>query len=124
MRLDKWSSPAGFGSQSSHCGWHRLEMDTQGCITCGDSSIACLLDMHVDTLVGKPVASVIPDIPFSVKTPGYNLAYAIFNATNGDRTRRRAVAANGRAIPLDTMWTVRKVGEQRHITLNFRSIQD
>jgi len=51
--------------------------------------------------VGLSVSAIVPELPFAMNTPGYNLAYAVFHATEGQWTRRTALSAQGLKVPVD-----------------------
>jgi hypothetical protein len=70
--------------------------------------------------VGLPLSSVIADLPISVNTPGYNLAYSVFHATEGAWIRRDARAAHGLKLPVDIALSRVIVDGKPCIQLNLR----
>ena len=100
--------------------WHTLTLDVMGHIISGDQDLANLLGPQAGVLAGRAVKTVIPDIPFSAKTPGYNLAYAIVHGANGAEVRRTARSADGRGILVDTVLSNRNTQGIRNITLKLR----
>lgn len=100
--------------------WHTLILDTAGKISCADQNLAHLLGVDADGLAGKSVNTVIPDLPFSELTPGYNLAYAIFCGASAAAVRRMARAKNGNGVLVDTVLSGRNINGHRSILLSFR----
>jgi len=106
----------------SHAGdWHTLTLDVEGGITSCDEGIEYVLGSQADALAGKAVTAVMPELPFSAQTPGYNLAYAIFHGANGAKVRRTARSGNGNSLAVETVLSSRNVEGRRSITLDFRS---
>lgn len=120
MSHKEWGHQAGTPLDLRAGDWHTLTLDSEGHITSGDQDMAQLLGPQAHALSGKLVTTVIADLPFSEKTPGYNLAYAIFHGANGQKVRRKAQVANGKSIPVDTVLSSRRVKGHRSITLSFR----
>jgi len=67
------------GSERRLPGEHAvLIVDAGGAVRfCGDGA-ARLLDARSDEILGRPVQSLIPDLPLHSATPGYNVAFARF----------------------------------------------
>ncbi|MES2946949.1 MAG: hypothetical protein V4858_00245 [Pseudomonadota bacterium] len=101
--------------------WHTLILDAEGRITSGDEQMVDLLGVQMDALAGQSVTTWIPDLPFSAKTPGYNLAYAVFHGAGGTKVRRTARCAAGHGVSVDTVLSSHKVGGRRCIALDFRT---
>ena len=82
-----------------------LIVDVAGRIThCSRAAIELLGDKS-EALIGRAVAAVIEGLPISPDTPGYNLAYAILQATEGQWARRNAVQTDGQKIPVDIQFS-------------------
>jgi hypothetical protein len=62
-------------------------LDQYGCIASCGQEIAALAGVARQTLYGQPIKSLLPALPFQLGTPGYNIAFAVFQAN----TRRRTV---------------------------------
>ena len=82
-----------------------LIVDVAGRIThCSRAAIE-LLGQKSEALIGRAVAAVIEGLPISPDTPGYNLAYAILQATDGQWAHRSAVQTDGQKIPVDIQFS-------------------
>lgn len=97
-----------------------LTIDTEGRITNCNPEARELLGWQSESLEGRPVTEVVPELPFSPKTPGYNLAFAVFQAANGVWVRQRARLADGRELAVDMALSSMLVNFKRHITLSLR----
>jgi PAS domain S-box-containing protein len=97
-----------------------LTIDAEGRITDCNQEANELLGWRSETLEGHPVTEVVPELPFSPNTPGYNLAFAVFHAANGVWMRRMARLADGRELFVDMALSSMLVNFKRHITLSFR----
>lgn len=75
-------------------------LDRFGIVRYCDTRALKLLGAGPDGLIGRDIRSLIPELPISARTPGYNLAYATFCATRGPRLCR-ALGSNGRAANLE-----------------------
>jgi hypothetical protein len=117
----EWDPQAVTPPDSHAGGWHTLTLGPEGDITSCDRGIEYLLGSQADVLAGKAITEVMPELPFSAQTPGYNLAYAIFHGANGAKVRRTARSGNGNCLAVETVLSSRNVDGRRSITLNFRS---
>jgi PAS domain S-box-containing protein len=82
-----------------------LIVDVAGRIThCSRAAIE-LLGQKSEALIGRAVAAVIEGLPISPDTPGYNLAYAILQATEGQWAHRNALQTDGKKIPVDIQFS-------------------
>lgn len=97
-----------------------LTIDAEGRITDCNPEAKELLGWQSESLEGHPVTEVVPELPFSPHTPGYNLAFAIFQAANGVWMRQRARLADGRELLVDMALSSMLVNFKRHITLSLR----
>lgn len=97
-----------------------LTIDAEGRITNCNPEARELLGWQAEAWEGLPVTEVVPELPFSPNTPGYNLAFAIFQAANGVWMRRRARLANGQELSIDMALSSMSVNFKRHITLSLR----
>jgi len=121
MGYVEWETQVSTPSDSRADDWHTLTLDVGGHITSCDQGMVHLLGSEADALAGKAVTAVIPELPFSAQTPGYNLAYAIFHGANGERVRRTARSGNGNSLAVETVLSSRNVNGCRSISLDFRS---
>jgi hypothetical protein len=78
-----------------------LVVDATGRIVRCSPCVTASLGWPAGALVGLPLSSVIADLPISVSTPGYNLAYTVFHATEGAWIRRDAQAVQGLKLPVE-----------------------
>ena len=99
-----------------------LTVNSSGCITACNPQARALLGWTADSPgpEGERVTNVLPELPFSPATPGYNLAYAVFHAANGLWTRRLVLLADGRKIFVDIALSSVVVKFRRFITLSLR----
>jgi len=97
--------------------WLTLTLDVTGHIVGAHQDLVHLLGSQTDALTGKAVRSVIPGIPFSANTPGYNLAYAIVHSAE---VRRTARLADGHGILVDTVLSSSNANGDRRIFLKLR----
>jgi PAS domain-containing protein len=78
-----------------------LVVDAGGAVRfCGDRA-AQLLDTRSEDILGRPIQSLIPDLPLQNATLGYNVAYTCFWSVQDDWRRFHRSASNGRAAPLE-----------------------
>ena len=100
---ERQQSPLSHGFKPLHEA--ALIVDVAGRIThCSRAAIELLGDKS-EALIGRAVAAVIEGLPISPDTPGYNLAYAILQATDGQWARRNAVQTDGQKIPVDIQFS-------------------
>lgn len=97
-----------------------LTVDAEGRITACTQEARELLGWESESPEGCAVTTVIPELPFSPKTPGYNLAYAVFQSANGIGMRRVALLADGRKTWVDIELSSVVVKLRRYITLSLR----
>lgn len=94
--------------KSTRLGWCErrpaLTVTPSGHITDCNPAAAVLLGQRSNSLSGHAVASLIEHLPLGQGTPGYNLAYAIFNG--GAWQQRVAHSADGRRIPIEVTLAV------------------
>lgn len=118
MRFGSYTPTGGGIEDGGNCHWHRLVLDTEGCVTGASGNIEQLLGTQVDELVGKCVTAILPDLPISEMTPGYNLAYVVFNSAKMVRFQVRC--ANGDAIAVDSVLSSHHNGHAYGIALALR----
>ncbi|MCF8156274.1 MAG: hypothetical protein K9K35_09750 [Rhodoferax sp.] len=108
------------GPNSAPGDWHTLTLALTGDIVGCDQDLVHLLGSQADVLIGKPVRTFIPGIPFSAKTPGYNFAYAIVHGVKGARVRRTVRTSDGHGVLVDTSLLSRNIKGHRSIELKLR----
>ncbi len=97
-----------------------LIVNKQGFIANCNQVARALFGWDSGVLKGHPVTDVMPELPFSPDTPGYNLAFAIFHAGKGAGMRCIAVMVDGKRIAVDTALSSVKIGYKRQIKLCLR----
>jgi hypothetical protein len=97
-----------------------LVVDGVGRIERCSPSVTALLGWPAGALVGLSVSAIFPELPFAANTPGYNLAYAVFHATEGRWTRRTALSAQGLKVPVDIALSKVTVAGRPCIALRLR----
>lgn len=97
-----------------------LTIDAEGRISACTLEAKALLGWESECPEGCAATTVIPELPFSAKTPGYNLAYAVFHSVNGMWMRRVALLADGRKTLVDIEMSSVVVEFKRCITLTLR----
>lgn len=117
MKNTEWATPA-VGSPMAHKAV--LTIDAEGRITDCNPEANELLGWRSETLEGHPITEVVPELPFSPNTPGYNLAFAVFHAANDVWMQRMARLADGRELFIDMALSSMLVNFKRHITLSLR----
>lgn len=134
MRNTEWASPTVQPPQVHpqkvldrlvDCSAHQapdavLTIDAEGRITACTLEARELLRWESESPEGCAATAVIPALPFSAKTPGYNLAYAVFHSANGIWTRKVALLADGGKTLVDIKMSSVVVKFKRYITLNLR----
>ncbi|MBI4294006.1 MAG: hypothetical protein HY661_21225 [Betaproteobacteria bacterium] len=71
-------------------------LDRWGTVRYCDADAACLFHATPNTLVGRHVRELIPELPFDRRTPGYNVAYAAFWTPTGPSRSFSGVDSRGR----------------------------
>ena len=97
-----------------------LIIDTHGRIADASMGAAALLGRRLDALLGHAITSVMPRLPFAADTPGYNMAYAIFQGANPGWQPHPALTADGRQVPVEASLASALVNGARFITLCLR----
>ena len=97
-----------------------LVLDSEGRVTDANEAAATLLGYPMGALEGLAVNQLIPDLPLSMTTPGYNLAYAAFHAAATDWPTHAALTAGGQFLPIDLSIACVRVHGMRVIALTLR----
>lgn len=97
-----------------------LVLDELGTVCFCSNATARLFGAGAHPLIGRPVRELIPDLPFSAETPGYNVAYATFWA--GETSGYEFQGLDSRRRPFRVVVSFEKlVLEGRHqIVVNLR----
>ena len=97
-----------------------LIIDSHGRIADASMGAAALLGRRLDALLGHAITSVMPRLPLAADTPGYNMAYAIFQGANPGWQAHAALTADGRQVPVEAALASALVNGARFITLCLR----
>ena len=73
-----------------------MVLDALGTVRDCSGAAARLFGAGAHQLIGRPVRELIPDVPLSAETPGYNVAYAAFWAAEAPGHEFRALDSRGR----------------------------
>lgn len=77
-----------------------LILDARGQVVFCSRSGAAILGRKACGIVGRPVTSLLPALPFHASMPAFNLAY-IATLRNGGRVARTVTSVEGRPIALE-----------------------
>ena len=99
-----------------------LTLDICGFITHCSAAAAVLLGQSAERLTGQAVGLVIHKLPLGALTPGYNLAFAIFNSTQGLWLKRQVMLPNGGLRPMEVSLSRARVNGKHSITLGLRPL--
>ncbi len=77
-----------------------LTLDTCGIVRDCDTDAAALFSMSADTIVGRHIKRLLPDLPLRSATPDFNRVYASFCAAQPVWTWHAGNDATGRSIGL------------------------
>ena len=97
-----------------------LIIDTHGRIAEASTGAAALLGRRLDALLGHAITSVMPHLPLAADTPGYNMAYAIFQGANPGWHPHAALTADGHQVPVEASLASTLINGARFITLCLR----
>jgi hypothetical protein len=92
-------------------------LDSQGHICSCSDSLAALAGVAPLKLLGQPVKTLLPGLPVSDNTPGYNVAFAAFHAASGRVYRSRLIKSDGSAIAVSVLLNVLKVNRDYRFKL-------
>lgn len=77
-----------------------LVVDATGSVVECNQRALMLFGKTAEQLLDTPLAELIPTLPLSADTPGYNLAYGVFHASGHQWLHHVALAANGQCKPI------------------------
>lgn len=80
-----------------------LILDIRGHIRFCSAPVGQLFGCDVSHLMGVSINMLIPGIPLRTQTPGYNLAYVSFCASDGEWRACRGLHATGEHVLLETL---------------------
>lgn len=99
-------------------------LDQYGCIRACGQHIAKLAGVAGRTLSGQPIKSLLPKLPFLPDTPGYNVAFAVFNAKTQRRTVCKMKKGAGAPVMVDVSLTVLETAPAYLFRLDIRKHAD
>jgi PAS domain-containing protein len=78
-----------------------LIVNAGGAVQFCSNGAAQLFDGRSDEMLGRPINSLIPDLPLQDVTPGYNVAYTCFWSSQDDWHRLHRSVPGGQAAPVE-----------------------
>lgn len=99
-------------------------LDQHGCIRACGQQIAALAGIVGQRLNGQPIKSLLPTLPFQASTPGYNVAFAVFQANAGRRTVCKMTKGAGAAVMVDVALTILETAPAYLFRLDIRKHAD
>ena len=97
-----------------------LVMDINGCIVESNLAATDLLGCPPESLAGQDITVVLPGLPFSQETPGYNLAYVGVNHAMDAWKKHTAHTPSGGSISVEIVLYIIKRGCKYFIALCLR----
>jgi hypothetical protein len=97
-----------------------LILDRYGCIRACGRDIAALVDVAPGKLIGQPVKSLLPALPIHADTPGYNVAFAIFQASAGHSPVFQFKKSSGITVAVSVSLTVLETVPEYLLSLEIR----
>jgi hypothetical protein len=99
-----------------------MTLDGQGHICSCSESIAALAGIPPVKLLGQPVKTLLPALPVSGDTPGYNVAFAAFHGASGRVYLSRLKKSDGSAIAVSVLLNVLRVNREYRFSLEVREL--
>jgi PAS domain-containing protein len=101
-----------------------LMLDTKGTVlTCTDA-LSRLCGTTEDDLVGRPVRSLLPEVPLGPGTEGYNVAFVAFFSGSRCTGSWPLLTANGDSVQVQGYFTLLKVEKRYLFRLELRWADD
>lgn len=100
-----------------------LILDIWGVIIGCDNSAARLLSQTPELIIGQPAIDIIPNLPFATNTPYFNLAYAVFHATDGFELELFALTGDGNSIPITISLSYLMIKRRRLILMSLKAVK-
>lgn len=97
-----------------------MVLDRLGTVRYCHADAARLFRARAHTLIGRHVKDLIPDLPFNPRTPGYNVAYAAFWASENPRRGFCGVDSQGRSFGLQVALDKLELEKRYQILLSLR----
>lgn len=99
-----------------------LMVDVRGRIIDHSAAAAELLAYSENGLLGMQISQILPELPFAVDTPYYNLAYAVFNTDHEVQTQHSAVTQDGKSIMVNVSVSSVAIKGRRLIFLALQAV--
>ena len=99
-------------------------VDTHGVVNFCSAAAARAFGTSAEGLAGKPIASLVPQLPLRSGTPGYNLAYALFWFPDQLWRAVEGRACDGRTVPLEISVSAARIDGKHQLLLTLRSLGD
>lgn len=97
-----------------------LVLDLQGKVCSCDGLTAERFGSSEADLVERPIASLIPALPFRPNTPGYNVAYTSLWFPSGTWRTLLGLKPDGQSFPLQLSAAMLRMKDERRIVLGLR----
>jgi PAS domain-containing protein len=103
-----------------------LIVNAGGAVQFCSNGAAQLFDGRSDEMLGRPINSLIPDLPLQDVTPGYNVAYTCFWSSQDDWHRLHRSVPGGQAAPVEfTLKAARRQQDEPYaLVVRLRSAAD
>lgn len=99
-------------------------IDTHGVVSFCSAAAARAFGTDAERLAGKPIASLVPQLPLRSGTPGYNLAYALFWFPDQLWRAVEGRDGDGRVVPLEISVSAARIDGKHQLLLALRRIGD
>jgi PAS domain-containing protein len=97
-------------------------VDTHGVVNFCSAAAARAFGANAEGLAGKPIASLVPQLPLRSGTPGYNLAYALFWFPDQLWRAVEGRACDGRTVALEISVSAARIDGKHQLLLTLRSL--
>jgi PAS domain-containing protein len=99
-----------------------MMLDSQGHICSCSEGLAALAGVTPVELVGQAVKTLLPAMPVSGNTPGYNVAFAAFHGASGRVYLSRLIKSDGSSIAVSVLLNVLRANREYRFTLEVREL--
>jgi hypothetical protein len=99
-----------------------MMLDSQGHICFCSAGLAALAGVTPAKLVGQAVKILLPALPVSGNTPGYNVAFAAFHGASGRVYLSRLIKSDGSSIAVSVLLNVLRANREYRFTLEVREL--
>jgi PAS domain-containing protein len=85
-----------------------LMLDSKGTILTCTAALARLCGVDEEDLVGRHIKDLLPAVPLSRNTEGYNIAFVTYSCASGRNGSWRLFTASGDIVPVEGCFTLLK----------------